>query len=171
MSQDRVNDSLKRRLQRSVGEDRQALVEGLPYEVGFAKPPRHARFRPGVSGNPRGRPKGAQNLSTILAQELSAKVEITENGRRRRISKGQVMIRQLANKAAGGDLKALAQVVQMAQRAQAEPKDGGSASAAISGADLRALAELGAIFGIKTQAQEAASSELEPGAPARGDAL
>ena len=32
------------------------------YEVGYGKPPHHTRFKPGVSGNPRGRPKDAKNL-------------------------------------------------------------------------------------------------------------
>lgn len=33
------------------------------YEVGYCKPPEHTRWKPGQSGNPRGRPKGAKNKS------------------------------------------------------------------------------------------------------------
>lgn len=40
-------------------------------EIGYKKPPRHTRFRKGQSGNPKGRPKGTQNLKTDLAEELS----------------------------------------------------------------------------------------------------
>jgi len=43
------------------------------YEVGYRKPPAKTRFKPGVSGNPHGRPKGASNFSTILDQELGIK--------------------------------------------------------------------------------------------------
>jgi hypothetical protein len=32
--------------------------------VGYGRPPLATRFRPGQSGNPRGRPKGARNLSS-----------------------------------------------------------------------------------------------------------
>jgi hypothetical protein len=32
--------------------------------VGYGRPPLATRFRAGQSGNPRGRPKGARNLST-----------------------------------------------------------------------------------------------------------
>ena len=39
------------------------------YEVGYKKPPIHTRFKPGVSGNPKGRPKGTKNLATDLAEE------------------------------------------------------------------------------------------------------
>ena len=31
------------------------------YEVGYGKPPKDTRFKPGQSGNPSGRPKGATN--------------------------------------------------------------------------------------------------------------
>ena len=36
------------------------------YAVGYAKPPRHSRFQEGGSGNPRGRARGALNLSSKL---------------------------------------------------------------------------------------------------------
>ncbi|MGJ3627161.1 DUF5681 domain-containing protein [Sphingomonas sp. MMS24-JH45] len=35
---------------------------GPTYEVGYGKPPIHARFQKGQSGNPKGRKKGSKNL-------------------------------------------------------------------------------------------------------------
>jgi hypothetical protein len=32
------------------------------YNVGYRKPPKHAQFRPGQSGNPKGRKKGAKGM-------------------------------------------------------------------------------------------------------------
>jgi len=77
------------------------------YEVGFAKPPRNTRFQPGRSGNPKGRPKDARNFATAFEEELRVRVPVTENGRRRKLSKRQVIAKQVVNQAVGGDLKAL----------------------------------------------------------------
>ena len=50
-------------------------ISSAPYEVGYGKPPKHTRFQPGQSGNPRGRPKGTKNLKTDLEEELSERVQ------------------------------------------------------------------------------------------------
>jgi Family of unknown function (DUF5681) len=80
---------------------------GPDYRVGYGKPPRHTRFKPGVSGNPRGRPKEAKNLSTLVHEALNEPVVVAENGRRRKVSKRQAIIKQLVNRSAQGDLKAM----------------------------------------------------------------
>ena len=40
------------------------------YAVGFGKPPRRTRFCKGQSGNPKGRPRGAKNLATLMEKVL-----------------------------------------------------------------------------------------------------
>ena len=40
------------------------------YEVGRGKPPLHTRFKPGESGNPKGRPKGVRNFKTDVQATL-----------------------------------------------------------------------------------------------------
>jgi len=77
------------------------------YEVDYGKPPRQTRFQPGQSGNPRGRPSGSQNLSTLLSQVLAEPVIIVEHGRRRRITKRKAIVTQLINRSAKADLKAI----------------------------------------------------------------
>ena len=76
------------------------------YEVGYRKPPRHTRFNKGQSGNPKGRPGGAKNLSTLLSEALNEPVIVAENGGRRTISKRQAIIKQLVNQSAKGDWRA-----------------------------------------------------------------
>ena len=75
--------------------------------VGYRNPPELTRFKPGQSGNPKGRPRGALNMATVLERTLREKVIINENGRRKTINKLQAAVTQLTNKAASGDLKAL----------------------------------------------------------------
>jgi hypothetical protein len=44
------------------------------YEIGYGKPPKNTRFKPGVSGSRHGRPKGSKNTETLLKQELAATI-------------------------------------------------------------------------------------------------
>ncbi len=108
--------NLKRRLREASEEERTALVEGLPYDVGFGKPPRQTRFKRGQSGNRKGRPKGAPNFWTIFDQELGKTVEVNENGKRRKMTKLQVGLRQLVNKLASGDPKAATTVTDLMRK-------------------------------------------------------
>jgi hypothetical protein len=77
------------------------------YQVGFGKPPAGTRFKKGQSGNPKGRPKNTLNMATVLERTLRERVVINENGRRKTITKLEAAIKQLTNKAASGELKAL----------------------------------------------------------------
>jgi hypothetical protein len=71
--------------------------------AGYGKPPSHTQFVKGQSGNPKGRPKGSQNLATILAKVGRQRVKVTENGRTRYITKFEATMLQLVNKAVAGD--------------------------------------------------------------------
>lgn len=74
------------------------------------------RFQKGQSGNPKGRPKGAKNKATILEAEINILIPITENGRTIHLSKWAVAIKQLVNKAATGDLRAIETLDKIIQR-------------------------------------------------------
>lgn len=76
-------------------------------KVGYRHPPEKSRFKAGQSGNPRGRPKGALNLATILEQTLREPVTIVENGKRKTVTKLEAAIKQVVNQAASGKLKAV----------------------------------------------------------------
>lgn len=78
------------------------------YQVGYGKPPRHSQFRPGESGNARGRPKGARGLKADLHNELAARHTIQINGKPVSGTRQQLMIMTLATRAASGDIKAAA---------------------------------------------------------------
>src|SRR5690349_193133 len=75
--------------------------------IGYCNPPQSTRFKKGQSGNPKGRPKGSCTLRTALDRALRERVRIKENGKYKSISKGQVVMKQLVNLAASGNLVAL----------------------------------------------------------------
>ncbi len=91
-----------------------AKPDGKPgYDVGYKKPPEHTRFKPGKSGNSKGRPKGAKNLKTELEEELLEKIKITESGKPKNISKQRAMIKALMAKAVQGDVKSAMALLNM----------------------------------------------------------
>lgn len=83
------------------------------YSVGYGKPPVHSRFKPGQSGNPRGKAKGRKNLATELLEELSERVVVTENGRQRKLSKQTLILKRMVTDAAQGDAKARDQLLKL----------------------------------------------------------
>jgi hypothetical protein len=76
-------------------------------EVGYGKPPKKTQFKPGESGNPKGRTKGVKNLKTDLVEELQETLIVSESGKRRRISKQRAMVKSLMARAIKGDTRAI----------------------------------------------------------------
>jgi Family of unknown function (DUF5681) len=85
---------------------------GKDYEIGYGRPPRN-QFKKGQSGNPNGRPKGAKSLSDRLMKALNELVTIIENGSRRKIPKCDALVKQLLNKALGGDIRSIKLILEM----------------------------------------------------------
>jgi hypothetical protein len=104
------------------------------YEVGYGKPPLHSRFKKGRSGNPKGRPRGSKNLSSLLNDALNGWVVVVENGRRKKITKREAIITQLVNKSASADLKATQIVLAMLQEVESQA-DGAADQATLTEAD------------------------------------
>lgn len=107
--------------------ENQPIQEQPPaYAVGYKKPPEATRFKPGQSGNKKGRPKGARNQSTIVDKILDEPIAVTEKGKHRNISRREAMYKQQVNKALGGDSKAFQAIQKLdreneEKRAAAEP--------------------------------------------------
>src|SRR5271170_5485232 len=80
---------------------------GADNRVGYRRPPKHSRFQPGQSGNPRGRPPGVKSLSDIVRKIVGQKVTVTENGRARRVPRLEAILLRAASEASRGDGRAL----------------------------------------------------------------
>jgi hypothetical protein len=83
------------------------MSEDRNYEVGYGKPPKHTRFKPGQSGNPKGRKPGGRNVMTLLEQTLFDTVKVRENGKVRRVPGVQAYFLNTRNQAMKGDPKAM----------------------------------------------------------------
>jgi Family of unknown function (DUF5681) len=98
------------------------------------KPPVSGQFKQGQSGNQPGRRKGSRNKRKVLEDELNKTVFVTENGKRVRKKKWEIIIAQQVNKAMNSDLKATQYVTEqafkyglMSQETDPEPAKLGSA--------------------------------------------
>jgi len=79
---------------------------GDDYNVGRGKPPKEHQFKKGQSGNPKGRVSGSKNFRTDFMEELRTQVELTEGGKKIKVSKQRALIKRLINGALNGDAKA-----------------------------------------------------------------
>ena len=85
--------------------------DGTSFGVGYGRPPVAHRFRPGQSGNPRGRPRGKQGIATAIDALMQHKVSVTLNGRKRKVSVSEAMLMRVREKALGGDMKAISMLL------------------------------------------------------------
>jgi hypothetical protein len=116
------------------------------YEIGYGKPPRHTRFAKGQSGNPRGRPRGAKNFTTLLEEALNEPVTVTENGGRRKVSKRQAIVTQLVNRSATADFRAIKLLFDIVRDIERQTEPASDETAEFSEADQKVLEQIRSRF-------------------------
>jgi Family of unknown function (DUF5681) len=110
--------------------------------VGYGRPPVANRFKPGTSGNLKGRPKGAKNLKSLIREAMIASIPIQEGEKTRRVSRLEgVVLRQIQSALRGNDKSAMA-VVKMALQLGFLHDSGDPAEISLNREDEQILNEL-----------------------------
>jgi hypothetical protein len=84
--------------------------------VGYGRPPVERRFKPGQSGNPKGRPKNRKNIAALLKDVLDRPVKIRSGNDVRHITMFQAILEVTANKAVAGDPRASTTIMQFVEK-------------------------------------------------------
>jgi hypothetical protein len=90
-----------------------AAIDGHDYQVGYRKPPTHSQFKPGQSGNPKGRPKGAKGLNTMVREILGGKVAVRTATGTRHITKIEAVLQKTIERAMKGDARAQVELMKL----------------------------------------------------------
>ena len=112
------------------------------YEVGYGKPPRRSRFKKGQSGNPRGRPRGSKNVSTLLSEALNEPVTVAENSGRRKITMRQAIIKQLVHQAAKANWRAMKILLDLLRDTEGQTEPAPAGDTAFTAADEKVIEQL-----------------------------
>jgi hypothetical protein len=90
------------------------------YEVGYGRTPRDTRFKPGQSGNPKGRkrkpPSLLPDLKRLFEQALSEKVTVKQGDKEQTLTMAEAGFKQLARQHAQGDRHARRDVFAYAEK-------------------------------------------------------
>ena len=80
-------------------------LESRDENLGYGKPPKAYQYKPGQSGNPKGRPKGAKNRETILRELLNSKITMRREGKARKITVMEGIFHKMVEDSLKGNIK------------------------------------------------------------------
>lgn len=81
--------------------------------VGYKNPPKHTQFKPGQSGNPKGRPKKSKNLKTEILELMDQTIIIHEGGKPKQVTGRQALLMALFAKAVKGNVAAAEKLLKL----------------------------------------------------------
>jgi Family of unknown function (DUF5681) len=73
---------------------------------GRGNPPSHTRFKPGQSGNPKGRPKGSRSLAQEIQRQMQKTAVVMIDGKPKRRTFREMSAQQVTHASAKGSLRA-----------------------------------------------------------------
>jgi hypothetical protein len=85
-----------------IKTDKRAPTSQNGDAIGYKKPPVDTQFKPGKSGNPKGRPKAQPKLLDVVQKLLHKNVTINENGKLAKFPVHEVLIKTMISHAMKG---------------------------------------------------------------------
>lgn len=137
------------------------------YEVGYKKPPKSTQFKKGQSGNPKGRPRGAKGMNTLIREMMTEKVPVRTANGVKRMTIMETILRKKVEQAHAGNARAAAELIKLYAAAVPEACDADPYESAqdLTATDLAILAALGLstdLGSLEAEPQARAEPELEP---------
>lgn len=80
------------------------------YNVGYRVPPQKGKFKPGQSGNPKGRPRKLLSFAEHLDAVMLERTAVTLNGKTRQVTFDELTALKLRAMAIAGNLRAIEMV-------------------------------------------------------------
>jgi hypothetical protein len=132
-----------------------------PYEIGYGKPPKHGQFRPGQSGNRKGRPKHRRNLRSVVEDAMNEKIPVRSGSRERMMTATEALVHTTLTRALKGDQKAVATMLALMRAcAMLDEEAVSTASAPLTENDTAVIEEF-----FRRQQNAPAESDHASGAP------
>jgi hypothetical protein len=79
--------------------------------VGYKRPPSKPQFKPGKSGNPRGRPKRKVDMSSALNKAFNDKIVVT--GLKKTLTGMEAYVQSIVDRVLQGESKAISELVRL----------------------------------------------------------
>jgi hypothetical protein len=111
-------------------------------KVGYGRPPIGSRFKPGMSGNPKGRRKGSKNQKTLIKEEMLATIPIQEGGKTKHVTRLVAVVMRQMHSALRGDGKAAMTILKIVQQLGILQDDGDPSEISFSKEEQQFLDEL-----------------------------
>jgi nucleotide-binding universal stress UspA family protein len=89
------------------------MAKDHDHKVGYKRPPKATQFKPGQSGNPKGKPKGSHDLQRALAKALGGTVLVTTANGKQRLNLPETLVKKCASEALKGNMRAAELLLQL----------------------------------------------------------
>ena len=90
------------------------------YAVGYRKPPAHSQFKPGESGNPKGRKKDAKGMKTLAKQMLTERISVHTAGGTKKMTRMDALLHKMVELGMKGNPRMLLGLIQLYEKSVSE---------------------------------------------------